>query len=328
MWARRSPGQPSDATCYHATIVRACPRRQSATSGPCVCVDTLDGVTREPLAFGDNVIMKEGQSTAIKVSTLLQWGRPVWPIDMTPIPEADVNRLMPSLVGQVFFEDPLDVHTYYDTGAEMELLTEAGYGPDNDDPPTNVIEDLQAMFPNVITPQSLCRHASLLRAFFAKHNACQIMFTPAAALRPVNDPRVGIYGQYAECSFVLSGNRGETFSFTPPDHINVYVFGPSAWHELDRDTVLQSTIVNDTPEQEAMTEWSALDCRATKASILANPKAIRAYFGRWPHVAVSLCALNGQDPIELTGPVSGQCRVLTNAVNTPFALIAFDDQPE
>ena len=62
------------------------------------------GVTMEPLKYGDRVIVKTGQSTAIKIDIMKEWGKPLWPIDMTSIPLGEVSRIVPSLVGQVFFD--------------------------------------------------------------------------------------------------------------------------------------------------------------------------------------------------------------------------------
>ena len=323
MWVRRSPGQPQDATYYKGRVVKAWPR----ASADLVKVDPTDGVTMEPLRYGDRVIVKTGQSTAIKIDIMEEWGKPLWPIDMTSIPLGEVSRIVPSLVGQVFFEDPIDSYTYDNTGAEVELIVECGYGPDNDDPPIDVLRDLEVVFPDgvVITPKTLCSRANLVKAFFAKHSACQIMFTPAAACRPINDPRVDIFNPYAECSFVLSGARGtHAFTFEPPYPINVYVFNPSMWSQLGSDDILHITIPYDTKNNEAMQEWASLDIPSSKAGVMSNMSRVRHFFGRWPHVSVSMSS-PGLDIMEIAGPVCGQCRILAPFGNTAFGLLAFDN---
>lgn len=319
MWVRRSPGQPRGATYHKGRVVKVCPRKQQAAD--VVYVDGTDGVTMEPLKYGDKVIVKNGQTTAIKLDIMNEWGKPLWPIDMTPIPLSEVSRIIPDLAGQVFFEDPIDSHTYENTGAEVELIIECGYGPDNDDPPIEVLKDLEAVFPDgiAITPLTLCSRAVFIRAFFAKHSTCQIMFTPAAACRPINDPRVDIFNPYAECSFVLSGARGtHPFPFDPPSPINVYVFNPFAWAQLGDNDILNATIPYDTKTNQANQEWLALDMPQTKAGIMTNATLVRQFFGRWPHVAVSF------NDMELAGPVCGQCRILAPLENTPFSLLALD----
>ena len=279
--------------------LRAMPHR------PCVVtVDATDAVDLEPLSTNDVVVVKDGQTVAVKLENLRAWNRATWPVDNTEIPHALAVALMPELQTKLYLSSRHDEMVWQTIGAETVLVPTKVRGT------PRALALLRAKFNDTVTASALVAARPFLEGLFRQYPQLEVVFTPwifASSNVDGTGWEFALLGPDVECP-----NRVE-HTFEQPEPVLILTPNHDRWVELPPNAPLQVQFAGER-RAEAKAWWKqnmewAPGFVTTRQAMSTRAAAMRAFFGRWAGTSLVVTSYPPDQPpdqmvvVPIIGPM-------------------------